>query len=174
MVLQLQQDEKPKSVVKQICILVEKINGIEVLFGISILIFFAYSIAVLATIEKTLKENEDLNSDAFKTKLRITRVEMDQLHSLFMIIVISLTSVISIWVWNYVIPSKLKLSLMTSKYFGLLIILFFFIVSIISFFTISRKSFSNEPVRIFNVATIFFTTLILFMYATAFVYNKYI
>lgn len=176
--MDLQQEVHKKSslsskTLKQVCVFVDKIDGIEVLIGLSTLIFFAYSVGLLITIEKTLKTHEALSDDEFKTKLRISRIELHQLQNLFLVSVISLTSVISIWVWNYLISTQLKMKLVGSRLFGMMIILFFFIVSVITFFTITKKSFSNEPIRILNVGTLFFTTLILFLYGIAFLYNKW-
>lgn len=160
--------------IKNICVQIEPIHAVQVLVGLSILVFFAFAVGMLITIDRTLKDNVDLNEDAFEKQIRISRLQLYQLHDLFIFIIVSLTSVMTIWLWNYGIPAKTKLFLLGNNVVGILVISFFLIVSIVSFFLISKKTFAGKPIRVLNTATIFFTLLIFVLYSIVYFYNKYV
>lgn len=170
-----QQTQSISSKIKKMCVVIEPIHAIQVLIGLSILIFFAFAIGMLITIDKTLrdKDNVKMTEDEFHNKFNISRVQLYQLYDLFVFIIVSLTSVMTLWLWNYVIPAKAKLYLFDNKLIGFVVILFFLIVSVVSFFLISKKTFASEHIRTLNTATIFFTVLIFFLYAVVYFYNKY-
>lgn len=168
-----QQTQSISSHTKKVCVQIEPIHAIQVLIGLSILIFFTFSIGVLITIDRTLKDNVQYSEDDFEKKYNISRLQLYQLHDLFVFIIVSLTSVMTIWLWNYVIPAKAKMYLFENKFIGIVIITFFLIISLVSFFLISKKPFANEHIRVLNTATIFFTVLIFVLYVIVYLYNKY-
>lgn len=164
---------KPASTIKKMCVLIQPIHAIQVLIGLSILVFYAYTIGMLFTIDSTLNGNQGITDQEFKDKYDISRLQLQQLRDTFIFIIVALSSVITIWVWNYLIPLDRKVALIENKFVGIMVILFFFIVSLVSFFEISKKSFASEHIRTLNTATIFFSILILFLYAMVYFYNKY-
>jgi magnesium-transporting ATPase (P-type) len=164
---------KKDGALKVLCTVIKPIHAIQVLIGISVLVCLAYAIGMMITIDKTLKDNGNLTEDEFQSKYHITRIQLYQLRDLFIFVIVALSCMITVWLWNYVIPLEWKVKGLENPYIGVVLVLFFFIVSIVSFFEISKKSFANEHIKTLNIGTIFFLTLILFIYGGVFVYNKY-
>lgn len=167
-----QQLQQTNSTFRRVCYHVQKMSTVQVLIGISILILFAYTVAMLITVDHTLKLHTDLSDTDFQEKYGISRIELHELWSLYTVVLIILTSMISIWVWTVLLKPSWKQALMGNTIVGLVMILFFFAVSISSYFQVSRKNFSNEITRFLNIATMFFTALILVLYGVAYVWNK--
>lgn len=174
--MQIQGSESNFQKIRNICVQIQPVHASQVLIGLSILVFFAFAVGVLITIDNTLKDKDNVgrSDDDFQKKVGISRLQLYQLHDLFIFIIVSLTSVMTIWLWNYVIPAKTKLYLLGNNIVGILVISFFMIVSIVSFFLVSKKTFASDQIRVLNTATIFFTVLIFVLYTVVYFYNKYV
>lgn len=171
-IMQQQQQASLTKKFKQMCVQIKPVHGIQVLIAFCIVIFYGYAISMLYTIDNTLKSNSGLTENEFEDQYKTTRIELYQLRDVFVFIIVALSCVITVWVWNYLIPLKTKVNLIENKGIGLIIVLFFFIVSLVSFFEISKKSFTNESVKTLNVAAMFFSVLILFLYIVVYFYNR--